>query len=282
MRRFLIISFDGLDYDLVEMFNMVGLKQAEYGRVDLSPVFERGGHDYPLTDQLYSTFISGKLPDEHHVKSWLSMRTLQEQNIPTLFNLPNSLGINVPVWSYNTMRQKFLNSVKRYIKIPNQDLIPLEEELFNYESGLMFEMLESPRFPIWRKWLLMTYFVFSDLLGHVYGDNLNHLHNMYVECEALAINIKERFNYKGPDTMLYGDEEFPKDFDVTDNYLPSWKVTGSEEEEPITLIFGDHGMKEGVHTDSGFYSLSEPLGWKGIKINEFYDKIRSVAYGPKI
>ena len=49
----------------------------------------------------------------------------------------------------------------------------------------------------------------------------------------------------------------------------------------VILIVSDHGMRNGLHTRQGFYSLNRPLALSAPKTTEFYDIIRQIVLGTR-
>ena len=239
--RILIISFDGLEYDWVKMFNLVGLKQKEYGKVDLSPILNLENREIPyqITTEVYATMVSGKNPVEGITgKKVLIHETLMERNIPSLFNLPNSLSVEVPSVAY-PLQTAFSHSLiaehvhkSRELELRKKLLDIAEEKTRLFEKKKLFN-----------KKLVMVYYNFTDELAHlsVIVNSHHHLFIVYRKAEEIAHRLTKAFG------------------------------------EGLVIVISDHGMKVvdgiGKHSDHGFYSLSQPLGWQGIKITEVYDKI---------
>jgi len=241
-----IVSFDGLEYTLVEKFGIKNLKQTEYGMIDLQPYFEGGGGQWKsvgkgekvkmaLTDEVYATFITGRTPDEHGVT------TQREEVNPILvfdkthlFHLPRSMAIDVPMINCGTTREIHRQSLKKYLQ-GQLSLDELETELYGYVRSVQ-ELFSVMGFA--DKDLSMIYFWFSDLLGHAYIDNIDELEQMYLVCNAVVDRI----------------------FTLSPNSLH--------------LIVSDHGMLHGEHTPYGFYSVNKKLGLGTVKITEWFNLIR--------
>jgi len=82
MIRTLIICFDGLDRKPVEEYDLVNVKQVDYGDI-------RGGGTF--SGLLWSSFLTGRSPEEHKIKSWkdeaLSTPNYFEDKFPTIVSL---------------------------------------------------------------------------------------------------------------------------------------------------------------------------------------------------
>lgn len=246
--RILIISFDGLEHNWVEMFNLVGLKQKEYGRIDLYPILnlQQRKHKDPVTDEIYATTISGKLFIEGITGEGVcTICSLSERNIPSIFNLPNSLAVGVPTASYDVNRIFHINLIAEYVR--NDKEIQLKELLLA-DANKMTNVLINER-SIWiQKQLVMVYYYFTDELGHLSRIRLNDAErfDVYKKAEEIAVRLKQRF-------LEFGDG--------------------------IVIIHSDHGMdNNGRHSHHGFYSLSKPLNWKGIKVTELHDRIKELYH----
>ena len=57
MKKIFILGLDGLEYDFVEKWNLVHLKQREYGKI-IVPIAEKLG--VPNTPEVWASFLTGK------------------------------------------------------------------------------------------------------------------------------------------------------------------------------------------------------------------------------
>ena len=73
IKKVCILGIDGLEYDFVEKYDLKNLKQVQYGKSRV--IFEGQKKKIPYTPVIWSSFLSGKHPDEHKVntdKVWKS------------------------------------------------------------------------------------------------------------------------------------------------------------------------------------------------------------------
>jgi len=248
-----IVAFDALDHVLVDKFMMDGLKQAQNGVIDLTQHYRGGGLLDTITDEVFATFITGMVPDEHGVKLPIDMGFTLSGNHPTIFNLTDSVAVDVPSWNRNHQHFLFQNRVGWYLgkekhreainmdskeywgKVENEKntLVP---DLYNYIEEEKLERIKEALQQ--NKSLTMIYFWFTDIQGHV---QKHPPKSMYDTALMLFRLIK---SYGGDDTLY--------------------------------IIMSDHGMIEGHHRTEGFWSLSKPLlednGY--IDMTEWYSKIQ--------
>ncbi len=272
MNKLCIIGLDGLEYELVEKWNLEALKQEEYGKIDLSPALVDG---YPLSPPIWTSFMTGKPKSEHGVIGF-------EWNFPfsdVIYRLPKSLlledifgflgfskgfpdkkrirvktfvdelgdmfkGVNVPIYDFSlnnhgkvARRMGIRETDIRYF-VRNWDRVPstmLLKNLITHSKQVLNETFEK----IGTDWtVFFTYFYWLDSIQHIFYMNEKILREEYERACRYVEAIKERL---GPDTLV--------------------------------LVVSDHGADmKGGHSCHGFYSLSERRGLRP-KITDFYDFI---------
>jgi predicted AlkP superfamily pyrophosphatase or phosphodiesterase len=277
MSKVCILALDALEYDLVEEFDLKALKQAEYGKVDVSMFKDIA------TPIIWASFITGLPPEKHKIQltewrnpilqklheltlklkldkikgkgkifEWLGFRrgADYEQNIAqfkkyrskSLFHIiPNAKAITVPPyqkWISEKTREYVSDVAHRRITLKSYERY-IWKIFYEKRRRYFKTLLEGD----WN--LIMTHFMFTDLFGHFFITDYEKMLEVYLEAEQLVKDTQQ----------LIGDE--------------TW-----------LLIVSDHGMEPlvykarvGDHSDHGFYSSNVKLGLANPKITDFFDLI---------
>ena len=279
MKRVCILALDGLEYDLVEEFDLENIKQVEYGKTDVS-MFK-----VVTTPVLWASFITG-LPEEKHgldigaIPHWekpyietlrrlsikmkldrikgkgrileklgfahrafyeMAVKDFRSRNLKTLFSvIPNSEALSVPPYQKWIDQETQLLLREAFDKKEKASVF--EEHMWNIFEQKREKCIKIIQEGDWN--LFMTHFMATDLLGHLFAGNPTKMFGVYIKAEQLVEDVKN----------LIGDET-------------------------LLLIVSDHGMKTfgkgiyGEHSDHGFYSSNIPLNLKNPKITDFFHLI---------
>lgn len=272
-----ILALDALEYDLVEEFDLKALKQAEYGKVDVSMFKDIA------TPIIWASFITGLPPEKHKIEltkwrnpilqklheltfkfkldkvkgkgkifEWLgfergadykqNIAQFEKYSSKSLFRvIPKAKAISVPPyqrWISEKTRRYVSDVVHRRISLTSYERYV--EKVFYEKRRSYFKALQKED---WN--LLMVHFMFTDLFGHFFITDFEKMLEIYLDAEQLV-----------KDTQQLIDDE-------------TW-----------LLIISDHGMEPivnearvGDHSDHGFYSSNIPLGLVDPKITDFFDLI---------
>ena len=282
IKKVVILGIDSLEYELVKKWKLKNLKQEEYGKVNL-PLKRDDGFFYsePITPIMWTSFITGYPPKKHHVdtirkyainslyRTYLALKSFlpsKEQLTPikeykspkrkfldvisralkklglarefkrkdiktsTIFDLPATIHLHVPVYDEDA----FPNYKKRNIEaMENKVYRPIYElqciQEFKQRSKEVFDWLEKNN---WK--LFMQYFYVLDGIQDVFYNQPKKIAKFYLMFDEFVRKVREKI----------------------DN-------------ETLLLIISDHGQKNGIHTNYGFYSLNKPLGLKNPKLIDF-------------
>lgn len=274
--RWLIIALDGLEYTLVEKFDLKHLKQREYGKVDVSEFLEL------VTPLIWASFITGQSAEKITRKylpkwenrfleklRWLSIKLklgrvtgkgrilkllgfkqrqgisydniitrFSESNTRTLFDVvPNSISLSVPP------TQKWISEETRFLMekvVETRNVEPLEKNVWSHFTAKRDIFLKIIKTNNWN--LLMCHFMFTDLLGHFWIGHPSKMFKVYAEANMLVKEAKEQID-----------------------------------ENTTVLVISDHGMVIpsgktffGDHSNYGFYSSNKRLPFKNPKITDFW------------
>ena len=267
-----ILALDALEYNLVTKWDMENLKQTTYGKFKLSPEYFHEEENVPYTPIVWASFITGKKPSEHRIKSIFTYGKLLEKlrwfkpikaikgkrkilwklgikprtvnrgdlNLSTIFDkVKPSIAFQVPTYNESTELNLILRVFLQEKSI--KEFIQKTWEIFHLKRRQLFEILDKQK--DWK--LFMAYFKVADLLGHVYlKKNPKKLKEVYFILDTLTEEIKEKM----PNNILF-------------------------------LIVSDHGMQIGddpvfaSHSNHAFWSLNIKTNWKPKDITDFYPKI---------
>jgi predicted AlkP superfamily pyrophosphatase or phosphodiesterase len=260
------MAIDGLDHDLVKLWNLKELKQETYGKIRLSKRYFHPEEGVPWTPYIWSSFISGSPQDVRiiftygNIVDWLRKRppfkwirgkrklfwkagftpkVKQTGHMKgrTLFDLVKpSIAIDVP--TYNEPLEHW----KVHELIWTQGIKAYEKKIL----GIYRQKREKTLLNLAKEWkLMMTYFKIADLMGHIYiSKNPRKLRKCYKMLNSLVAEIKSKL---------------PKNV--------------------IFLIVSDHGIEpsidkvSGTHSHYSFWSLNIKTSWKPKDITDFYPKI---------
>lgn len=277
--RWLVIALDGLEYTLVEKFNLKNLQQVVYGKIDVS--------EFPLlvTPIVWSSFITGQsaekvsrnyLPKwQNRFLEWLRLKSIKvglnrikgkgkiftflgykkrqtvsyediirrfrESSVKTFFDMiPSSVALSVPpLQTWVSDETRFL--MEKVVETGNFTLF--EENVWTCFIEKRKKFMKIVRDGGWN--LFMCHFMFTDLLGHFYIDNHKKMRTIYSEADTLVKQAKE---------------------DLC--------------EDTKVLVISDHGMMIppdgtlfGDHSNYGFYSCNKELSLKNPRLSSFWDEI---------
>lgn len=276
--KIFILALDGLEYDLVKLWNLLGLRQKTCGKIKLSKEYYISTRSpltkmvevTPYTPIVWASFITGLPPRKHGIRQmitygnflnklrnaplirnikakrkilWkmgLKPRLVSKKDLSTktLFDLINP-SIAIDIPAYNESTEYHYRLLRAFSK---DGIVKYEKEvwnIFNERKAKLFREIIKP----WK--LFMVYFKITDLLGHLYVcKNPSKLSLVYKEVNKLAKTLQH---------MVSTDTIF--------------------------LIVSDHGVipsadgVTGTHSDHAFWSLNMKISWKPKDIIDFYPKI---------
>ena len=246
--RIFILALDGLEYTLVEKWQLEHLQQADYG---VYPTIKSQKYKQAYTPKMWSTIITGKTLEQHGVNEWWTYGKLDklrnvlplgEKGKYMLMKLLGFLGVKprLKVVDCPTMFDAVKPSVALDIPGYNERIEPriklndalMKHGLKAYENTawkIYAERVNHTFVALTKPWrLFMTYFSIADTLGHAFiSKHINKLKQVYYKLNFLAWKLK----------------------------------TLTEDGSTLFMILSDHGMKPaadgtGVHTDYGYLSMN--------------------------
>lgn len=239
-----VLAIDALEYELVEDFGCEKLKQADYGRTDISEFTE------PRTMVLWSSFMTGENKEDEILAEgdedmWNTEFSLEE----TFFsNFESPKIIDLPGYSYDrTQHERERELLKKFFEEAEGEAEKKEVRKEYNRHGLehhrkikqeFLEALEESHD------FLLGYFSAADVVGHLNFGNRTLMKMIYDDLEEIVEEIKK----------------------VRDDHL---------------LVLSDHGM-EGVgmfgdHSDYGFWSFDEKCDLERPKLTDFAEFLTSLG-----
>ncbi len=235
----IVIAIDALEYDLVEEFGFKNLKQASYGKTDISEFEE------PRTMVLWSSFMTGENKEKEILskgkKEMWNTKIPLEDTFFSEFNNPKV--IDLPGFSYERKQhEKERKLMKEFFstddpKKKQEIKKEYKEHAFKHHRKLKKEyekvLDEDHDF-------LLFYISIADVLGHLMFGNKTLIKTIY------------------------------RDMDET--------VEEAQKNDEKVLVLSDHGMeligeKYGDHSDHGFWSYSQECSLDKPRITDFADFI---------
>jgi hypothetical protein len=237
-----VFAVDALEHDKVEEFNCEHLKQAVYGKTDISEFSQ------PRTMVLWSSFMTGENKEEEILakgdeEMWKTEIPLEE----TFFSkFKNPKVIDLPGFSYDRpQHDRERAMLKEFFEGPESR--EEKDRIRREYNQLAFEHHKKIKKEFFNSLgeghdFALGYFSVADVIGHLNFGNNTLMKLIYDDLDEIARRIKE----------------------VRDDHL---------------LVLSDHGMKGlgmfGDHNDYGFWSFDEECGLDRPKITDFADFLTS-------
>lgn len=271
--RVFILALDGLEYELVVRWNLRQLMQETFGKYPIPKHYMHETEEglTPYTPIIWVSFLTGRHPKEHNVKSmwkyngvWDKIRRLPiiswvkgKRRIfkkfgikPQLINrshydFPTIFDIFQPSKAVNFIGYNAVTEIWEHMNLMFKKKLEMKKvEQFGWEAyhkicELMFREMNGE----WR--LFAVYFPILDLFSHFYmNKSVKKLLIAYQTFDHLVYKIKERI---GDDCLF--------------------------------LILSDHGHEidnhrlTGNHSHQAFWSVNVETEWKPKEITDFFYKI---------
>ena len=281
IQKVIVLGIDAIEHDLIEKLDLKNLKQKEYGKtiLPLSPGQE------PATEIIWPCFITGKEPNEMgysslniYAKSLRPIKPLINPVISKLFNDTNTKDGVQKIQGRLSILYISIMLLKKVglIHKPRKEDIKADSIFDNNKIKsihLHIPVLDEDDFPEYRK----------DIINIISEKALHPI-----------IEIKQKKEFKQRTTEVYkfikknNWQLFMQYFYVLDGVQHTFyknhkkiaefylmfdefikKVSEIVNDETLLLIVSDHGLKKGVHTPYGFYSVNKKLGLKNPKLIDF-------------
>ena len=286
--KVIILGIDALEYDLIEEWDLKYLKQKEYGKtiLPLSPGQE------PATEIIWPCFITGREPQEMgysslniYAKSLRPFISLFSPVIKKLFNeniKKDGAQKKLLMWPILYLSIMFLKKV-RLIQKPTKEDIKAETIFDNKKIEsihLHIPVLDKDDFPEYRKEIIK---VISEKVHHPIIE-INQK-NEFTQRSKEVYDIIKKNNWQlfmqyfyvldGVQHIFYRNhKKIAKFYLMFDEFIKN--ICEIIDNNTLLLIVSDHGVKKGLHTSYGFYSVNMKLGLKNPKLIDFREIIENL------
>lgn len=281
IKKIIILGIDAIEYDLVEEWDLKNLKQKEYGKIIL-PL--RPGQE-PATAIIWPCFITGKKPEKMgytsvniFAKPIKPIITFIGPIIKLLFN-DNKKGDKTQRKHGNpTILVKFVMILKKIgvIHKPTKEDIKAETLFDNKKIKsvhLHIPVLDKDDFPEYRKDIIKViskkalFPVIEMKQKEEFKQRSKEVYE-YIKKKNWQLFMQYFFVLDGVQHIFYTNPGKIAEFYIMfDEFVK--KVSEMIDNETLLLIVSDHGLKKGIHTNYGFYSVNKKLGLKNPKLIDF-------------
>jgi phosphoadenosine phosphosulfate reductase len=271
----LVFCVDALEYNLVKKYGLKDLMQAEHGKVDVN-----GGLNYPLTEVIWTSFITGVPPEAHGINKVIieKRREVYKSRIANFLN-------TCLVWGRKVKDIVLPNAVfkvglKFQLRLRERcGVVPLSRDAIKTSTVLDRAEAVAIGFPLYDDYFLrkMKYYIgkyyyheissyefYTNLQGE-YEINQDKLNSFDLNSNSVVFIyyfILDVINH-----LWYDDAELvKKEYLKINNTFRDLKHKLNPE---FSLVISDHGGLNGEHTDYGFYSLSTLLDLSNPGITDF-------------
>ncbi len=237
-----VLAVDALEYDKIEEFNCVNMKQTVYGKTDISEFKE------PRTIVLWSSFMTGENKEKEVLaKGNRGMWNIRIPLSETFFSkFADPKVIDLPAYSYNlAQHEKERDLLKQFFKEDDQEKKKKIRSEYNqiaiqHHNKIKKEFLKSLKQDFD---FILGYISVIDVIGHLNFGNKFLMQMLYDDLEKIVEQIK------------------------------------NIRDEPL-LILSDHGMKAigifGEHSNYGYWSYNKGCDLENPKITEFYSFLTTI------
>lgn len=185
-----VVAIDALEYDLVEEFDMVGLKQSHYGKTDISEFSE------PRTIVLWSSFMTGRDQEKHILgRGTEKMWSTRMDHKDTFFSeFRNPYIIDLPGYNYNLgQHERERALLKEFFSAGEDEKNAIRNDL----NDLAFKHYRKTREEFSKALcrehdFILGYFSIADVVGHLSFGNSTIMRIIYKDLNEIVSNIEGR------------------------------------------------------------------------------------------
>ena len=258
-----ILGCDGLDYNLVEKWNLQNLKQEVYGKISVPINKQRG---LPTSPEVWASFLTGKqvlgleldriglagkvlniiislrkkinlsLGIGKPFRRKARIRTFPKLKMSTFIDIPEVSEINAPFYSYD---HTVLSAICQFgnNEISMQQAINKILEIYGKRKE---QILRETKKKLRKSKVVFAYIHFPDVIQHFLFIKPLLVKKHYVDLDNYVLNLKKILN----DDIMF-------------------------------IIISDHGfdLEKGTHSIYGFFSSNNILNPMPERITDFYNII---------
>jgi predicted AlkP superfamily pyrophosphatase or phosphodiesterase len=267
--RVVVLGVDALERDLVLEHDLESLLQAQHGTVTLPEM------DQIHTQVIWPTFFTGLRPEEHGI----TLENRYEWKHPVVRALKQSVSWALP----GSVRSR----IGAYLRSSGFEMKYRDESYFETEGiKTLFSHVRSTAISV-------PGYNEDDIneelrVGmHAVLEGTDDRERLLDRCEEVFVDRRERVleAVRGDDRLVMGhlyttDAVGHVCYNDPDRLVEYYGLVSELVEdirteigpEDLLLVVSDHGMRDGKHTDHGFYSVNREVGWDTeIHVTDFYD-----------
>jgi len=239
-----VLAIDALEYEKVEEYNCIHLKQLDYGKTDISEFSQ------PRTMVLWSSFMTGENKEEEVLsKGDKEMWNIKWDIKETFFSrFRNPIIFDLPGFNYEKkVHDRSRELLKRFFKAESTEEKKRVRDEYNRDAFAHHRKIKD-RFlsSLGGNYdFVLGYFSVADVIGHLNFGNNTMMKLIYQDLDELAKNAAEKADK--------------------------------------LMVLSDHGMEAigefGDHSNYGFWSTSWESNLRNPKITDFRDVILSLEVG---
>ena len=286
--KVIILGIDAIEYDLIEKWNLKNLKQKEYGKT----ILPLSSGQEPATEIIWPCFITGKEPEEMgystlniYTKSLIPFLPLVTPVIKKLFIDTKTKNGTQKIQGRLSLLYLSIILLKKIglIHKPTKEDIKADT-IFNNNKiksvHLHIPVFDKDAFPEYRKDIVK---LISEKVHHpiIEIKQIKELTQRskevyeYIKKDNWQLFMQYFFVLDGVQHIFYRNlKKIAKFYLMFDEFIK--KVTEIIDDETLLLIISDHGVKKGIHTTYGFYSINKKLGLKNPKLIDFREIIEEI------
>jgi len=274
--RVVILGLDGLEATVINPEEFPNLCQSQHGTVSLE------GFSEVQTPQIWTSFITGVLPEEHGVDGFKCGNTLSsvekhlggyvKKAVNSLFGLggvkrvtktKNRLYDHWGVHPYQSYGRRDIKKPTFFDEIPKSYAIsvPVFNEPQVYTDIRRMTVQAVGNKDVSRKLTEKLWKLYDEEVEAFYECleqdwNLVMLHLFISDVYGHIYGYSEK-------TMFYL-------YKILDEFVGEVKKQVSD---ALTIVVSDHGTKRGLHTPYGFWSCNKPIPLENPRVTDFHDII---------
>ena len=273
--KIFVFGLDGLEYDLVEKWDLTCLKQLEYGRT-VVPINDKTNH--PFSPEVWGTFLLGKheivsATGSHHPLS-MFLRSLKflRKHIQLSLGLGRKVLHAMPVKWWGGLEYGIPSSQKTFLDLTKSKAINAP-----FYGNDCYSFIIMQRFNAGELSLQQTAEAYQKLYMERKNLILREVEKIRDEDVVFAFmhfpDILQHFLFTKP-------VKIKKHYFDLNNYVRTLKR--KIDADVTFLIVSDHGfdLKTGTHSEHGFYSCNKHLDPKPEQITDFFKIIINESNAP--
>ena len=238
--RLIILGIDALDINMVEKLDLNALKQMQYGELKV-PLSSVSG--YPRSPSVWATFLSGEVTEIEFTRNKEGFNMFRGRISRSFTDMDGVKAINVPYHNHEIETLAKLVRLRKKIRWPGtiRRIVQVHNSRTEEVLNEVINSDESHK-------VIFAFIQTLDTLSHILFLRPKVIHKAYEHMERILACLKETLS-----------------------------------EDRIIIVsdhgFQYHGLNEGYHTHTGFYSGNHVLNPIPTNITDFYGIVNDFLKG---